>query len=176
MVAELRCTLCPNLNSCMPKQIITQSRCAKGGKPCSATAWILLLGNTCQLGRGGRNNRDTFELQWNSFLLESFVAHHMILKWSAWGFSTAQHKLTWESSQSPCHLAPALQDLSWGLCGPPYRMWLLLLLLLELPDGFLGLLQLSTGLLALLFDCGQLPFDQVVLLCLLSSSHLSLGT
>lgn len=69
-----------------------------------------------------------------------------------------------------------MQPASWGLCGPPYRMWLLLLLLLELPDGFLGLLQLSTGLLALLFDCGQLPFDQVVLLCLLSSSHLSLGT
>lgn len=64
---------------------------------------------------------------------------------------------------------------SWEHCGPPpYRMWLLLLL--ELPDGFLGLLQLSTGLLALLFDCGQLPLDQVVLLCLLSSSHLSLGT
>ena len=57
-------------------------------------------------------------------------------------------------------------------------MWLLLLLLLllllELPDGGLGLLQLSTGLLALLFDRGQLPFDQVVLLCLLSPSHLSL--
>lgn len=67
-----------------------------------------------------------------------------------------------------------MQSASWGLCGPPYRVWLLLLL--ELPDGVLGLLQLSTGLLALLFDCGQLPLDQVVLLGLLSSSHLSLGT
>lgn len=56
--------------------------------------------------------------------------------------------------------------------GLPYRMWLLL----KLPDGVLGLLQLSTGLLALLFDCGQLPLDQVVFLCLLSSSHLSLWT
>lgn len=50
---------------------------------------------------------------------------------------------------------PASQE-RWG---PPYRTGLLLLLLLELPDEFLGLLQLSTGLLALLFDCGQLPLD-----------------
>lgn len=60
------------------------------------------------------------------------------------------------------------------VCGSSYPLWLLLLL--ELLDGFLGLLQLSTGLLALLFDCSQLPFDQVVFLCLLSSSHLSLWT
>lgn len=55
---------------------------------------------------------------------------------------------------------------------PAYRLGLLL----ELCDGGVGLLQLSIGLLSLLPDRSQLPFDQVVLLRFLGAGHLSLGT
>ena len=60
----------------------------------------------------------------------------------------------------------------WALwhCGSAYPV----MLLLEQSDGVVGLLQLSTGLLALLFDRSQLPLDQVVLLRLLGSRHLPL--
>lgn len=53
----------------------------------------------------------------------------------------------------------------------PYRR---LLLLFELPDAALGLLELRAGLLVLLFHSGQLPLDQIILLCLLGSRHLTL--
>lgn len=144
--AELCSTPCPNLNSCMPKQIILQNWVRKE-KSCPATGWTLLLGNMCQVSRGERNT---------------------VVLISVSPITPNNEKKA--SLRAGKHPQPA----SWGLCGPPYRLWLLLLL--ELPDGFLSLLQLSTGLFALLFDCGQLPFDQVVLLCLLSSCNLSLGT
>lgn len=67
------------------------------------------------------------------------------------------HKWTVDTSLSPGSRSAGSELL--GRQGPPYRIGLLLLLLLELPDECLGPLQLSTGLLALLFDCGQLPLD-----------------
>lgn len=54
----------------------------------------------------------------------------------------------------------------------PYRRGLQLLL--ELSDGALGLLELCADLLALLFHRGQLPLDQIILLGLLGSGHLTL--
>lgn len=116
--------------------------------------------------------------------LDSFTSHYLKVAILRFLHCTSSGKHPSHSGRGSCHSActvlrdgfacSGLQSASWGHCGPPYRLWLLPLL--ELPDGFLGLLQLSTGLLALLFDCGQLPLDQVVLLCFLSSSHLSLGT
>lgn len=48
------------------------------------------------------------------------------------------------------------------------------LLLLQLSDGVLGFLQTLVGRVALLPHHRQLPLDHIVLLCFLSSRHLTL--
>lgn len=176
---EMCGTACPNLKSCMPKEITLHTQCLKWAESTSAIVGILLLGNQhLQLFN--------LSLKWEKAL--SMTNPHILESTSQ--FST-QHTNVWsDNAQAEVShhmnntLAAAVTE--WTIaserrvgpaCGPPYRLWLLLLpLLLELHDGSLGLLQLSTGLLALLSDCGQLPLDQVVLLCLLGSRHLSLGT
>lgn len=56
---KLCSTSCPNLYSCIPKQIST--RCAQWGKHLSATAWILLLRNVCQLKQQQQQQSCPFE-------------------------------------------------------------------------------------------------------------------
>lgn len=50
------------------------------------------------------------------------------------------------------------------------------LLVLQLPDGGLGTLQVLGGRGAALLHHRQFPLDDVVLLCLLCPCHLALGT
>lgn len=93
---------CPNLNSCMPKQMITQRWCAEWERPCSATAWIVLLGDEYQHGYNG----DT----WNIFTLTQVLvlAHCNIL-----GTSQCQR-------HSACHTLGriwACAGAHWGLGG-----------------------------------------------------------
>lgn len=85
-------------------------------------------------------------------------------------FQCFPHQASSLSLSSRLRWSPPIQKVALFVHGPYHRV----LLLLKLSDGALGLLELCADLLALLFHCGQFPLDQVILLGLLGSRHLTL--
>jgi len=103
-------TPCPNLNSCMPKQMTTQSWCAEWERPCSATAWIVLLGDEYQHGYNG----DT----WNIFTLTPGVSFSTLQNLDMDSANTHWVGTSQVQRHSACHTLGRI----WACAGAHWRL------------------------------------------------------